>query len=170
MPNINQTMRTIVQETKKNIEYGNMREINVPRPIFLSYYCTKAISIAYDVINDVMVFVDESAFRYAFCVYSVEYHNCFIIVTTTGAIIARYADELPMHKWIKGAMIINSKSNGIRDKIILFKNSAPYTPIMRPMFVSEKNATNCPAVNARTINIPMEAIVSASLLATSLSF
>ena len=40
-----------------------MTEINVPMPIFLSYFWAKAMMIAKYVINGVMMFVDESAMR-----------------------------------------------------------------------------------------------------------
>ena len=64
---------------------------------------------------------------------------------------------------------MNSKINGIPVNFTLVNNSAPYTPNTKPIFVSLKYATNCPAVKANTMNVPMEAIVSDIWAATSLS-
>lgn len=72
MPRSIQTMRVKLQNSKKNIEYGNMTEMSVPIPIFLSYFCANAMMIAKYVMSGEMMFVDESATRYAICVSSGE--------------------------------------------------------------------------------------------------
>src|SRR5699024_1093941 len=92
-----------------------------------------------------------------------------MIGTKIGAIMAQLAEALPINKLINDDTKMNSKINGMPDRLMLFKNSAPYTPITMPMFDSSKKATQCQAVKARTINVPIEAIVSDIWLATSLS-
>src|SRR5699024_12322443 len=155
---------------KKMIEYGSITEINVPIPIFLSYFCANAIMSAKYVMSGVMMFVVESAIRYAICVTSGEYPNCIIIGTNIGAIIAHFAEALPINKLMNAQMIIKTINNGITVKLMLSKKLAPNTPTSKPILLSAKNATNCPAVNASTINVPIVPIVLAKAFATSLSF
>lgn len=72
MPSSIQTISIMLQVTRKKIEYGNITEINVPMPMFLSYFCANAMMIAKYVMSGVMMFVDESATRYAIVVSSGE--------------------------------------------------------------------------------------------------
>src|SRR5699024_8366455 len=61
IPRIIQTIRNIDHVIKKNIEYDNIIEINVPIPISFTYLFANAIITAKYVINGVMIFVLESA-------------------------------------------------------------------------------------------------------------
>ena len=56
-----QPIKNIDHVIKKNIEYGNIIEINVPTPISFTYLFANAIITAKYVINGVMMFVLESA-------------------------------------------------------------------------------------------------------------
>ena len=75
--------------TKKKMEYGSMTEISVPIPMFLSYCWAKAMMIAKYVISGVMMFVDESATRYAMVVSSGEYPSYIMIGTNIGTDLAQ---------------------------------------------------------------------------------
>ena len=56
------------QTNKARIEYGNISEINVPMPAFLSYFSAKTTINAKKDISGVMTFVTESPTRKATCV------------------------------------------------------------------------------------------------------
>lgn len=60
-----QVISIIVQQMKKAIEYGNIAEMIVPSPEFLSYFFAKTIMIGRYGISGEMILVIESPTLYA---------------------------------------------------------------------------------------------------------
>src|SRR5690606_7757310 len=89
--------------------------------------------------------------------------------TKTGAMIAHFADALPMNRLMKDETTTKDTINGSPSNSMALSAFAPVTARMIPRFDQLKNAMKWAATKASTMYAPMLAMVSAVMVAASLS-
>ena len=124
------------------IAIGSMVAIIEPRPDFLSYFSAVMMINGINGSSGEMELVTESAIRNAACVNAGEKFIFMNIGTKIGAISAHFADALPITKLISIVIPINAKMRGIPVKLVLLKNSEPFTDRYNPRLDCENAFTN----------------------------
>ena len=108
----------------------------------MSYFLAKANTTGKYANNGDIGLVIPSPILNAICVNAGEYPNIINIGTNIGAIIAHFADALPMNKLIIQHSIMNPIISGTPLIFAFCKNSAPFTDKTIPRLLSSNNFKN----------------------------
>jgi len=115
-----------------------MVAMTVPMPAFLSYFWMKAMISAKKLIMGEIRFVTLSPMRYTACDNSGEYPSNINIGINTGAMIAHFADALPMAILISPDNKINKIMSGISPSPEAITRFAPLMAKMMPRLLHLK--------------------------------